>query len=83
MTKAEKKWRTRYSKASSRLRSQIRALEKKYPESVALERGGIEDWGCTRFLLHNGKKPEDFEFISLDAFRSMMESLGYRRRSND
>lgn len=38
---------------------------------------------CTRFLLHNGKKPEDFEFISLDAFRSMMESLGYRRRSND
>ena len=38
---------------------------------------------CTRFLLHNGKKPEEFEFISLDAFRSMMESLGYRRRSND
>lgn len=38
---------------------------------------------CTRFLLHNGRKPEDFEFISLDAFRTMVESLGYRRRAND
>lgn len=37
---------------------------------------------CSRFLLHNGKKPEDYEFISLDAFRSMLASLGYRRLKN-
>ena len=35
---------------------------------------------CQRFLLHNGKRPEDYDFISLDAFRSMLFSLGYRRR---
>ena len=37
---------------------------------------------CQRFLLHNGRKPEEFDFISLDAFRSMVESLGYRRLRN-
>lgn len=37
---------------------------------------------CSRFLLHNGKKPEDYEFISLDAFRSMLGSLGYRRHKD-
>lgn len=50
MTKAEKKWREKYSRVSSRLRSQIRALEQRYPESVALERGGVEDWGGLRTL---------------------------------
>lgn len=35
---------------------------------------------CQRFILHNGKRPEDYEFISLDAFRSMLYGLGYRRR---
>ena len=37
---------------------------------------------CQRFLLHNGKRPEDYDFISLDAFRSMLFSLGYRRRKD-
>lgn len=37
---------------------------------------------CQRFLLHNGRKPEEFDFISLEAFRSMLESLGYRRMKN-
>lgn len=37
---------------------------------------------CQRFLLHNGRRPESFEFISLDAFRSMLEGLGYRRIKN-
>ena len=59
MTKAEKKWRTRYSKASSRLRSQIRALEQRYPESKALERGGMEDWGGLKTL------PKDYSLKDL------------------
>lgn len=59
MTKAERNWRTRYSKASSRLRSQIRALEKRYPESVALERGGLEDWGGLKTL------PKDYSLKDL------------------
>ena len=37
---------------------------------------------CQRFLLHNGRKPEEFDFISLDAFHSMLNSLGYRRMKN-
>lgn len=37
---------------------------------------------CMRFLLHNGKRPEDYEFISHDAFVTLLNSLGYRRRSD-
>lgn len=47
---SEQWWRTEYSKASSRLRDQIRRLEKRYPESIALERGGVEDWQGLRSL---------------------------------
>lgn len=47
------------------------------------EMGSIDtDECCQRFILHNGHKPEEFEFISLDAFRSMLEGLGYRRIRN-
>ena len=56
---AEQRWRERYSKASSRLRSQIRNLEKRYPESKALERGGIEDWGGLKTL------PKDYSLKDL------------------
>lgn len=56
---AEQRWRERYSKASSRLRSQIRALEKRYPESVALEEGRREDWGGLRTL------PKDYSLKDL------------------
>lgn len=55
----EQKWRTRYSKASSRLRAQIRALEQKYPESVALEQGRREDWGGLKTL------PKDYPLRDL------------------
>lgn len=47
---SEQWWRTEYSKASSRIRSQIRALEKRYPESPSLQLGGIEDWGGLKTL---------------------------------
>lgn len=47
---SEQWWRTEYSKVSSRIRSQIRKLEQRYPESVALERGGVEDWQGLRDL---------------------------------
>lgn len=56
---AEQKWRIRYSKASSRLRAQIRALEQKYPESVALEQGRREDWGGLKTL------PKDYSLRDL------------------
>lgn len=47
------------------------------------EMGSIDtDECCQRFILHNGHRPEEFEFISLDAFRSMLEGLGYRRIRN-
>ena len=59
MASTEQKWRTRYSKASSRLRAQIRALEKKYPESVALEQGRREDWGGLKTL------PKDYSLRDL------------------
>ena len=83
MTKAERNWRTRYSKASSRLRSQIRALEKRYPESVALERGGIEDWGGLKTL------PKDYSLKDLKrltqyaekTLKSGLYSLQRHRRS--
>ena len=55
----EQKWRNRYSKVSSRLRAQIRALEKKYPESVALEQGRREDWGGVKTL------PKDYSISEL------------------
>lgn len=54
-----KKWRERYSKASSRLRSQISKLEQRYPESVALEQGRREDWGGVRTL------PKDYSLKEL------------------
>lgn len=50
---SEQKWRERYSKASSRLRSQISRLEQRYPESVALEQGRKQDWGGLRSLPQN------------------------------
>lgn len=56
---AEQRWRERYSRASSRLRSQIRALEKRYPESVALEEGRRQDWGGLRTL------PKDYSLKDL------------------
>ena len=59
MTKEERMWRSRYSKASSRLRSQIRNLEKRYPESKALEEGRIKDWGGLKTL------PEDYSLREL------------------
>lgn len=47
------------------------------------ETGAIStDECCQRFLLHNGKRPESFERIDLQAFRSMLEGLGYRRVNN-
>lgn len=56
---SEQKWRERYSKASSRLRQQISRLEKRYPESVALEQGRREEWGGLRSL------PKDYSLESL------------------
>lgn len=56
---SEQQWRIRYSKASSRLRSQIRKLEKRYPESVALEQGRREDWGGLKTL------PKDYSLKDL------------------
>lgn len=55
----EQKWRNRYSKVSSRLRAQIRALEKRYPESVALEQGRVQDWGGVKTL------PKDYSLAEL------------------
>ena len=56
---SEQKWRERYSKASYRLRQQIKNLEKRYPESVALERGRLEDWEPLKSL------PKDYTLKQL------------------
>ena len=69
MNKTERQWRIRYSKASSRIRSQIRALEKKYPESVALERGGLSDWEGLRDL------PKDYGLRELKMRTRLAEKV--------
>lgn len=80
---AEQRWRERYSKASSRLRAQIRALEKRYPESVALEEGRRQDWGGLKTL------PKDYSLKDLKrltkyaekTLKSGMYSLQRHRRA--
>lgn len=49
-SKAEKKWRERYAKASYRLRQQYKKLVAKYPEAVALDRYGLGDFESLRDL---------------------------------
>lgn len=65
----EQKWRKRYSKASYRLRQQIKNLEKRYPESVALERGRLEDWEPLKSL------PKDYTLKQLKMRTRLAEKV--------
>lgn len=49
-TKSEKAWRKRYAKVSYYLREQYKSLQKKYPESAALDRYGLEDFESLKDL---------------------------------
>lgn len=62
-------WRNRYSRASSRLRAQIKKLEERYPESKALEEGRREDWGGLKTL------PEDYTLKELKRLTKYAEKV--------
>lgn len=49
-SKAEMKWRQRYAKVSYRLRQQYKQLKQKYPESVAFEHYGPNDFESLKDL---------------------------------
>lgn len=79
----EQKWRERYSRASSRLRKQIENLEKRYPESVALEQGRKKEWAGLKEL---GKDYSLKELKRLTAYaektlKSGLYSLQRHRRA--
>lgn len=69
MNKSERDWRIRYSKASSKIRAQIKRLQEKHPESVALERGGLQDWEGLRSL------PKDYSLKDIKMRTKLAEQV--------
>ena len=69
MNKSERDWRIRYSKASSKIRAQIKRLQEKHPESVALERGGLQDWEGLRSL------PKDYSLKDIKMRTKLAERV--------
>lgn len=69
MNKSEKDWRIRYSRASSKIRAQIRRLQERHPESVALERGGLQDWEGLRSL------PKDYSLKDIKMRTKLAEQV--------